>query len=140
MRALQRQVADVWLATIETDTSICQCHGMVTKAEVVAISTAFAVTAARVLDCEVFQAEHGQAYLDAKKAGASGPGSRRPWCSSGMPRSSTRDLGPPFDRALILRFTRSSQQGERAIDEPRACPRAEPRCLAPDASSPADAK
>ena len=72
MRAFQRQVADVWLATIETDTSFCRCHGMVAEAEVVAISTAFAVTAVRVLDLEVLQAEHGEPYLDAKQADRQG--------------------------------------------------------------------
>jgi hypothetical protein len=68
MRALQRQVADVWLATIETDTSLCQCHGMVAEAEVVAISTAFAITATRVLDLEVLQKEHQATYLYAKRS------------------------------------------------------------------------
>ena len=72
MRALQRQVADVWLATIETDTSLCRFHGIEAEAEVVAISTAFAVTAARVLDLEVLQAEHDQQYLDAKQADRQG--------------------------------------------------------------------
>ncbi|MEX1005802.1 MAG: hypothetical protein WD156_10600 [Acidimicrobiia bacterium] len=68
MRALQRQVADAWAATTETDTSLCGVHGMEAECEVVAISTAFAVTAARVVDYEVFHAEHGQAYLDAKQS------------------------------------------------------------------------
>jgi hypothetical protein len=67
MRAMQRQVANVWLATIETDTSLSQCHGVIAEAEVVSISTAFAVAAARVLDLVVLQEEHGDAYLEAKR-------------------------------------------------------------------------
>jgi len=72
MRALQRQVADAWASTTETDTSLCRIHGMETECEVVAISTAFAVTAVRILDNEVFCKEHGQAYLDAKTSDRQG--------------------------------------------------------------------
>lgn len=72
MRALQRQIADVWLATIETDTVLCQQHGVEADAEVVAISTAFAATAVRVLDLEVLQAEHNNAYCNAKQTSANG--------------------------------------------------------------------
>ena len=56
------------MATVETDTSLCRVHGLEVDCEVVAISTAFAVTAVRVLDLEVFQAEHGHQYLNAKSA------------------------------------------------------------------------
>lgn len=72
MRALQRQIADVWHAMIETDTFLCPQHGMVAEAEVVAISTAFAATAVRVLDLEVFQREHNDTYLEALKTNPKG--------------------------------------------------------------------
>jgi hypothetical protein len=58
MRALQRQIADVWQATIETDTHLTRKHGLEAEAETVAISVAFAAIAIRVLDREVFNREY----------------------------------------------------------------------------------
>lgn len=55
MHALQRQVLATWLATTETDTTLCRDHGLEVDAEAVAIESAFAVTAVRVLDLECFQ-------------------------------------------------------------------------------------
>lgn len=55
MHALQRQVLATWMATTQTDTTLCQEHGLEVDAESVAIETAFAVTAVRVLDLECFQ-------------------------------------------------------------------------------------
>ena len=62
LRALQRQVSDVWEATTETDTGLCRTHGMETESEVVAISAAFAATAVRVIDLEVLCAEYSGDY------------------------------------------------------------------------------
>lgn len=58
MRALQRQVADVWQAAVETDTRLTHERGLEAEAETVAISVAFAVTAIRVLDLEIFGREY----------------------------------------------------------------------------------
>lgn len=58
MRSLQRQIGDAWLATTETDTTLCGEHGLEAEAETVAISVTFAAVAIRVLDLEVFGEEY----------------------------------------------------------------------------------
>ncbi len=69
---MQRQISDVWHATTETDTCLSRDAGLVAECEVIAISTAFALTAARVIDEEVFHKEHGESYIGAKKNDRSG--------------------------------------------------------------------
>ena len=64
MHALQRQVRATWLATVETDTTLCRDHGLEVEAEAVAIESAFAVTAVRVLDLECFQRGGTPGYTD----------------------------------------------------------------------------
>lgn len=58
MRAVQRQIADAWVACTETDTHLTHATGLQAEAETVAISVAFAVTALRVVDREVFNEEY----------------------------------------------------------------------------------
>jgi hypothetical protein len=60
MRALRRQVADVWQATMETDTRLVPGYSLETEAETVAISVAFASISARVLDRHVFGDEYAR--------------------------------------------------------------------------------
>ena len=69
MRAFQVQVAAVWQATVETDTTLVPGGGVETEAETVAIAVAHASIASRVLDHHVFNDEYtrsGKTYCSSQ--------------------------------------------------------------------------
>lgn len=69
MRSLQRQVAAIWQATVETETRLVLGGGVESEAETVAIAVAHASIATRVLDRHVFNDEYprsGKTYRSSK--------------------------------------------------------------------------